>query len=204
MPVACLQGRLHMYEGLDPSDLSSNPACCSVAWAPRSSCLTNAAGGVNPDFGAGSLMVINDHINLTGRTPLMGANDDALGPRFPDMSAVWDTSLAARIHAAARAEQVELCEGVYVGLTGPAYETPAEVRMLRTHRCRRGGHVHGHGGRGRQLGRPVGVRRFAHHECWRRAFLVPLTHAEVLAAADEAGPRLARVIGRFAADLPQA
>ena len=93
--------------------------------------LTNAAGGLNPAYGPGTLMVISDHLNLTGRTPLLGQNADTLGPRFPDMTDVWAPRLRARLHDAGRAEGVELEEGVYAGLIGPAYETPAEVRMLR-------------------------------------------------------------------------
>ena len=94
--------------------------------------LTNAAGGVNPDYGPGTLMVIADHLNLTGRTPLLGRNADGLGQRFPDLTDVWTPALRQRLHAAAAAEGVELAEGVYAGLLGPSYETPAEVRMLRT------------------------------------------------------------------------
>ena len=93
VPVACLQGRLHMYEGLDER-LVVEPALLLGRLGASVLLLTNASGGVNPDFGAGTLMVIGDHINLTGRSPLMGPDDEAIGPRFPDMSEVWDRRLA--------------------------------------------------------------------------------------------------------------
>jgi purine-nucleoside phosphorylase len=166
--------------------------------------LTNASGGVEPAFGAGTLMVMRDHINLTGRNPLTGPNDDALGARFPDMSAVWDAELRERIHAAGRAEDVALAEGVYLGLTGPTYETPAEVRMIRA----LGAHA---------VGMSTVMEAMAANWAGIRVCGVslvtnpgaglsptPLTHAEVVAAADEAGPRLARVIGRFAEGLRDA
>jgi purine-nucleoside phosphorylase len=166
--------------------------------------LTNASGGVNPAFGAGTLMVMRDHINLTGRNPLMGPNDDALGPRFPDMTEVWDEELRGRLHAAGRAADVALDEGVYLGLTGPTYETPAEVRMLRTMGAD-------------AVGMSTVMEAVAANWAGTRVCGVslvtnagaglsptPLTHAEVVEAANEAGPRLARVIGRFAEGLRDA
>jgi purine-nucleoside phosphorylase len=87
--------------------------------------LTNAAGGLDPSFGPGTLMAMSDHINLTGRSPLMGPNADDLGPRFPDLTDAWSPRLRARLHAAAEAESIELRTGIYIGLTGPTYETPA-------------------------------------------------------------------------------
>lgn len=202
VPVACLRGRLHMYEGLSER-LVVEPALLMGRLGAGILLLTNASGGLNPDFGAGTLMVMHDHINLTGRNPLMGPNDDALGPRFPDMSTVWDPDLRTRLHAAGRAEDVELQEGVYVGLTGPTYETPAEVRMLR-------------GLGGDSVGMSTVMEAMVANWAGMRVCGVslvtnagaglsptPLTHAEVVEAANEAGPRLARVIGRFAEDLPR-
>ncbi len=92
--------------------------------------LTNAAGGVNPSYGPGTLMVISDHLNLTGRTPLLGQNADELGPRFADMTDVWTPAHRRPAGSRRRTEGVVLEEGVYAGLPGPSYETPAEVRML--------------------------------------------------------------------------
>ena len=129
--VVMLQGRFHLYEGNDPG-LVVQPVLLFRQLGARIVVLTNAAGGVNPDYGPGTLMVIADHLNLTGRTPLLGRNADGLGQRFPDLTDVWTPALRQRLHAAAAAEGVELAEGVYAGLLGPSYETPAEVRMLRT------------------------------------------------------------------------
>jgi purine-nucleoside phosphorylase len=201
LPVACLRGRLHMYEGLSER-LVVEPALLMARLGAPILLLTNASGGVNPAFAAGTLMVMSDHLNLTGRNPLMGANDDALGPRFPDMSTVWDRELRERLHAAGRAEDVELREGIYAGLTGPTYETPAEVRMLRTL---------GADAVGMSTVMEAMVANWAGVRVCGVSLVTnagaglsatPLSHAEVVAAADEAGPRLARVIGRFAGELP--
>ena len=129
--VACLQGRAHLYEGHE-----LDAATFGVRLLARLGCravlLTNAAGGIDPSFSPGDLMLVSDHLNLTGRNPLLGPNDDALGPRFPDMSAAYDPALRAAARASALAAGVTLREGVYAALLGPTYETPAEVRMLRT------------------------------------------------------------------------
>jgi purine-nucleoside phosphorylase len=200
LPVTCLRGRLHMYEGLSER-LVVEPALLLGRLGAPILLLTNASGGVNPAFGAGTLMVLRDHINLTGRNPLMGPNDDALGPRFPDMTEVWERELRDALHAAGRAEDVALAEGVYLGLTGPTYETPAEVRMIR--------------GLGADaVGMSTVMEAVAANWAGMRVCGVslvtnagaglsptPLTHAEVVEAADQAGPLLARVIGRFAQDL---
>jgi purine-nucleoside phosphorylase len=203
LPVACLAGRLHMYEGLSERLVVEPALLMRRLGAPRL-LLTNASGGVNPEFRAGTLMVIRDHLNLTGRSPLMGPNDDALGPRFPDLTTVWDVELRAALHAAARSEDVVLAEGVYAGLLGPTYETPAEVRML--HRL--GADA---------VGMSTVMEAVAAHWAGMRVCGVslvtnpgaglsptPLTHAEVTAAAAEAGPSLARVVGRFVEALRDA
>jgi purine-nucleoside phosphorylase len=196
VPVVCLRGRLHMYEGLSER-LVVEPALLLGRLGAPVLVLTNAAGGIDPAFGTGSLMVVRDHINLTGRNPLIGPNDEALGPRFPDMTEVWDRELSEALHAAGRAEGVALREGVYLGLTGPTYETPAEVRMIR--------------GLGADaVGMSTVMEAVAAHWAGMRVCGVslvtnpgaglsptPLTHEEVVEAASEAGPRLARVIGRF-------
>ncbi len=128
--VACMQGRVHLYEGHEPERV-----VFGVRLLARLGCkavlLTNAAGGIHPGFSPGDLMLIVDHINLTGRNPLLGANDDALGPRFPDMTEAYDRRLREVARHAARAEGLTLLEGVYLANLGPTYETPAEVRMAR-------------------------------------------------------------------------
>ncbi len=201
-PVVMLQGRFHLYEGNDPG-LVVQPILLFRALGARVVVLTNAAGGLDPAFGPGTLMVVSDHINLTGRTPLLGPNADALGPRFADMTDAWSPRLRAQLHAAARAQDVELAEGIYVGLLGPTYETPAEVRML----ALLGGHAVGMSTvleciAARWVGLEVcGVSLVTNAGAGYTG--EPLTHDEVLAAGAIAGPRLARVIRRFVADLDE-
>src|SRR5471032_1253965 len=109
VPVAMLQGRFHMYEGNDPG-LVVQPVLLMGRLGARTVVLTNAAGGLNPAYGAGTLMVIADHLNLTGRTPLLGPNADEIGPRFPDLTDVYAAAQRDRLHAAARAEGTHLEE----------------------------------------------------------------------------------------------
>jgi purine-nucleoside phosphorylase len=199
--VVMLQGRFHLYEGNDPG-LVVQPVLLFHALGARVVVLTNAAGGLDPSFGPGTLMVMRDHINLTGRNPLMGPNADELGPRFPDMTDAWSPRLRERLHAAGVAEAVDLAEGVYVGLTGPTYETPAEVRML----AGLGGHAVGMSTvleciAARWVGLEVcGVSLVTNAGAGYSG--QPLSHEEVLEAGLEAGPRLARVLRRFVAELP--
>jgi purine-nucleoside phosphorylase len=127
--IAALAGRVHAYEG---HDLATVVFATRVMGrlGVRRIILTNAAGGINTAFASGALMVIDDHINLLGN-PLVGANDDRVGPRFPDMSEVYSRRLREIAAAAARAGGIAIEHGVYVALTGPSYETPAEIRFLR-------------------------------------------------------------------------
>jgi purine-nucleoside phosphorylase len=203
IPVACLQGRLHMYEGLEES-LVVEPVLLMGRLGASTVVLTNAAGGVNPGYGAGTLMLIADHLNLTGRTPLLGPNDDQDGPRFLDLTEAWDPDLRAIIRRTAEATGIALEEGVYAGLLGPSYETPAEVRMLRT------------------LGADaVGMSTVMEAIAARWAGLrvcgvslitnpgaglspTPLTSDEVLEVADRTGPRLAGLIRLSARELAAA
>ena len=199
-PVVMLQGRFHLYEGNDPG-LVVQPVLLFHALGARVVVLTNAAGGLDPSFGPGTLMVMNDHINLTGRTPLFGKNADDLGPRFNDMTDAWSPRLRDRLHAAGQAEGVDLTDGIYVGLTGPSYETPAEVRML----AGLGGHAVGMSTvleciAARWIGLEVcGVSLVTNAGAGYSG--APLTHEEVMESGAVAGPRLARVIRRFVTDL---
>lgn len=199
-PVVMLQGRFHLYEGNDPG-LVVQPVLLFARLGARAVLLTNAAGGLDPTFGPGTLMVIRDHLNLTGRNPLIGPNAEAIGPRFADLTDAWSPRLRARLHAAAAAEGVSLAEGVYVGLVGPNYETPAEVRML----AQLGGDAVG-----MSTVLECVAARWAGLEVAGVSLVTnagagysgePLSHEEVLAAGVEAGPRLARVVRRFVADL---
>ena len=129
-PVMVLAGRVHAYEGWDLADV-----VFAVRTAVTSGCgtiaLTNAAGGVGEHLEPGDLVLITDHLNLTARNPLMGANDSRLGPRFPDMSAVYPDRLRATAKEVGERVDVPLKEGVYAWFLGPSYETPAEVQMAR-------------------------------------------------------------------------
>jgi purine-nucleoside phosphorylase len=129
-PVVVLSGRIHYYEGRPMSDVVF-PARVLARLGIKAIVLTNAAGGVRLSFRPGDLMLIQDHINALGTNPLVGANEDALGPRFPDMSVVYDAKLGKLIQAEAKRLRIPLRRGVYVSLTGPSYETPAEIRMWR-------------------------------------------------------------------------
>jgi purine-nucleoside phosphorylase len=128
--VACMQGRVHLYEGHDPERV-----VFGVRMLARLGCkavlLTNAAGGVHPSLFPGSLMLILDHINMTGRNPLVGPNDESLGARFPDMSRAYDPGLCQAARHAASDVGVSLREGIYQANLGPTYETPAEIRMAK-------------------------------------------------------------------------
>jgi purine-nucleoside phosphorylase len=200
--VVMLQGRFHLYEGNAPG-LVVQPVLLFRRLGAQVLVLTNASGGLDPSFGPGTLMVIRDHLNLTGQNPLIGPNADGIGARFPDMTDAWSTRLQARLHAAGAAEGVQLAEGVYVGLVGPNYETPAEVRMY----AGLGGHAVG-----MSTVMECIAARWAGLEVCGVSLVTnagagytgdPLSHEEVLAAGAEAGPRLARVIRRFIADLAQ-
>ena len=202
-PVVMLQGRFHLYEGNDPG-LVIQPVLLFKQLGARLVVLTNAAGGLDPSFGPGTLMVMRDHINLTGRSPLIGPNADELGPRFPDLTDAWSPRLREALRTAAAAEGVPLEEGIYVGLTGPTYETPAEVRML----AGLGGHAVGMSTvleciAARWVGLEVcGISLVTNAGAGYSG--EPLTHEEVMAAGAVAGPRLAKVIRRFVMDLPAA
>ena len=200
VPVVMLQGRLHLYEGNAPG-LVVQPVLLMGRLGARAVVLTNASGGVNPGYGAGTLMVIADHLNLTGHTPLLGPNADSMGSRFPDLLNAWSPRLRVALRAAARAEDVDLAEGIYAGLVGPMFETPAEVRMLRTL---------GADAVGMSTVLEAIAARWAGIDVCGVSLVTnpgsgytqnPLMHEEVLAAAAVAGPRLAKVIRRFVGDL---
>ncbi len=200
VPIVCLRGRLHMYEGHSALQVAE-PALLMGRLGASTIVLTNAAGGVNPAFAPGTLMVIRDHLNLTGRTPLLGPNDDAVGPRFPDLSDAWDAGLRGRLRAAAGAEGIAVEEGVYACLLGPTYETPAEVRMLRL----LGADAVGMS----TVMEAIAARWYGLRVCGISLVTNPgaglserpLSHEEVLAAAEEAGPRLAAILRRFVRDV---
>lgn len=127
--VLALQGRFHFYEG-NPLDVVTFPVRVLAELKATGIVVTNAAGGVT--HGPGTLMLINDHINFTGQNPLIGENLDAYGPRFPDMTHAYDVAYQATAHEVAKKADIKLADGVYMGFTGPTYETPAEIRFSET------------------------------------------------------------------------
>jgi len=129
--VAALAGRAHVYEGHGLEKVVF-AARVMGRLGVRQIILTNAAGGINTGFSQGALMIIDDHINLMGANPLVGPNDERLGPRFPDMTEVYSTRLRSLADTAAKVRGIEVTHGVYAALHGPSYETPAEIRYLRT------------------------------------------------------------------------
>jgi purine-nucleoside phosphorylase len=132
--VAALNGRAHLYEGV-PADRAVFGVRVLARLGVRTLVVTNAAGAINQGFRPGQLVLISDHVNLLGTSPLVGPNDDTLGPRFPDMSEAYDPDLRARAHEAAAELGIELGEGVYGAWLGPQFETPAEIRFMRAVGC---------------------------------------------------------------------
>jgi len=196
VPVAALQGRFHLYEG-HPAGLVVQPVLLMRRLGARAVLLTNAAGGVDPAFRPGTLMLISDSLNLTGVNPLVGPNDGALGPRFPDMVDAWDSALRVLLRRAADETGIAVEEGVYAQLLGPNFETPAEVRMLRTLGASAVGMstvVEAVAARWMGL-RVAGISLVTNAGAGITG--EPLTHAEVLAAGDADGPRMLTLVRRF-------
>lgn len=198
-PVVALQGRFHLYEGYDASQVVF-PVRALARLGVEAFIVSNAAGGINADFKPGDLMTISDHINLTGTNPLMGSHDDRLGPRFPDMSAAYDPEFRGFLSAAAEKRGMQLKEGVYTVLSGPSYETPAEVRMLRLLGCDACGmSTIPEVVACRQLGvRVLGISLISNHAAGIAA--QPLTHQEVMETAGAVAPQF---VGLIKAVAPQ-
>jgi purine-nucleoside phosphorylase len=131
IPVAAMQGRVHLYEGYSAKQVTF-PMRVLAQLGIRAAILTNAAGGINLQMSQGALMVIRDHINLQAANPLIGDNDERFGPRFPDMTEAYSTAYRRITLEEAARLGVEIFEGVYAAVSGPSYETPAEIRYLRT------------------------------------------------------------------------
>lgn len=128
--VAVMRGRAHLYEGIEADRVASGVRVLGRLGI-RSLVVTNAAGGINPDFRPGLLVLITDHVNLQGASALVGPNDESFGPRFPDMSYAYDSEFRARAREAASRLRIEVGEGVYAAWLGPQFETPAEIRFMR-------------------------------------------------------------------------
>lgn len=193
--ILCLTGRRHLYEGVDSGATVFGIRLMQLL-KTEMVILTNSAGGLSPRLRPGDLMLVNDHINLMFRNPLIGPNDDRLGERFPEMSEPYDRKISSQLHRAARLEQVTLKEGVYVGLAGPTYESRAEVEMLR----RFGADAAGMSTvleaiTAKHAGLPVAAISLITNSHIHSA--EPPTHAEVLQMARQAGDRLLQVLARF-------
>jgi purine-nucleoside phosphorylase len=130
LDVAVMAGRAHLYEGYTPAQVTMGVRVLH-GLGVRSVVFTNAAGGINLSYRQGALVLISDHINLQGSHPLIGPNDDSQGPRFPDMTEAYSLAYRVQAHHVAKQLNIQLDEGVYAALTGPSYETPAEIRYLR-------------------------------------------------------------------------
>jgi purine-nucleoside phosphorylase len=131
LDIAVLAGRAHLYEGYTPAQVTLGIRVLHQLGV-RSVVLTNAAGGIKLSYRQGGLVLISDHINLQGSNPLIGPNDDSAGPRFPDMTEAYSLDYRKKAHQVAQQLNIQLDEGVYAALTGPNYETPAEIHYLRT------------------------------------------------------------------------
>ena len=193
VPVVLMQGRVHYYEGYSRQDVVLPTRLMGMMGAKKI-LLTNAAGGVNTSFHAGDLMLIRDHISVFAPNPLIGANMDELGLRFPDMSHVYDKDLQQIIRETAKENGIYLQEGIYTQLTGPSFESPAEIRMLRTLGCD-------------AVGMSTVVEAIAANHMGMRICGIscisnlaagmtdqPLNHEEVQEAADMAAPRFKKLV----------
>jgi xanthosine phosphorylase len=198
VPVAVLQGRAHLYEGGDPQALRTPVRALRAAGASIL-VLTNAAGSLRPSMGAGSLMAITDHINMTGVNVLTGPNDDTVGPRFPSLRDAYDPELRATLRAAGEEVRVDLDEGVYLAVPGPSFETPAEIGAFQ----KLGADA---------VGMSTVQETIVARHCGLRVAAVsvitnlaegmsdePLSHEQTLAAAESAAGDLARLLLQFIA-----
>lgn len=193
IPVVCMKGRVHYYEGYPISDVVLPTRLMKLLGA-KILFLTNASGGLNSSFKAGDFMMLTDHISCFAPNPLIGQNIDELGTRFPDMTHVYDEALRKIIEEVASKEGIDLKKGVYAQLTGPSFESPAEIRMLRTLGVD-------------AVGMSTVVEAIAANHmgmkicgiscvCNLAAGMTdnPLTHDEVQAAANEAAPKFKKLL----------
>jgi xanthosine phosphorylase len=197
VPLLIMQGRIHYYEGHPMALLASYVRAAHLLGATKL-VVTNAAGAVSPDLKPGTIMLVTDHINLMFTNPLIGPNADEFGPRFPSMVGAYTLALRELAHEVAAEQDVELAEGVYAALSGPTYETPAEVRMLRT----LGADAVGMSTVPEVIAAAhAGMQVLGFSIITNMAAGVGDDHGSVLAASAAAAPRLARVVAGVLARL---
>lgn len=194
--VVAMQGRFHFYEGYDMKEVTF-PIRIMKELGINLLILSNAAGGMNPNFKVGDIMIINDHINMMPTNPLMGPNIDELGPRFPDMSEPYDLSLVKKMKEIAAKEDIKIHEGVYVGVSGPCFETPSEYRAFR---------IIGGDAIGMSTVPEVIAARHGEIKCFGCSVITDMgggeiaekvSHEEVLEAASKAEPILTKLFKLF-------
>ncbi len=193
VPIVCMKGRVHYYEGYEVSDVVL-PIRLMIKLGIKTLFLTNAAGGLKDGMSAGDLMLITDHISVFAPNPLIGPNDSEIGPRFPDMTEVYNVKIRERILELAYENDIHLETGVYCQLTGPTYETPAEIRMLKTLGVDAVGMS--------TVVEAIAARHMGVNVCGISCICNlaagisknPLSHTEVQAAADQAAPRFTRLV----------
>ncbi|MFC4078164.1 purine-nucleoside phosphorylase [Salinithrix halophila] len=198
--VVAMQGRFHFYEGYDQQEVVF-PVYVMKALGVKTLIATNACGGMNADFRAGDLMLIEDHLNMTGANPLIGPNDSRLGVRFPDMSEAYDRELITLAHRVAEEQGIQLRQGVYAGISGPAYLTPAELIMLR----KLGGDTIGMSTVPEVIAaRHAGIRVLGISCITDMAIgeeLEPLTHEQVVEVANRTRPRFIQLVKGILAEV---
>ena len=191
--VLVFNGRFHYYEGY-PMDVVTYPQRILPGLGVKTIILSNAAGGMNPTFKVGDIMLIRDHINLFGNNPLIGPNDDELGPRFPNMSEVYSHRLLKLAHQTGEKRNIHLQEGVYLGVTGPCFETPSEYKMF---------HIMGADAVGMSTVPEAIMARYLGLEVFALSVITDLgvvgkvmeaSHEEVLEAAAKTGPKVVDLI----------
>jgi purine-nucleoside phosphorylase len=198
--IVAMQGRFHYYEGYGMEQVTF-PVRVMKMMGIETLIVSNASGGLNPDFKVGDIMVIDDHINMFGTNPLIGKNMDNLGPRFPDMSQTYDKELIDKAFEIANTKGIHLKKGVYVGTTGPTFETPAEYKMFR---------ILGGDAVGMSTVPEVIVARHMNMRCFGVSIItdsgvpgeiVEVSHEEVQEVAAHAQPKMTYIIKELAASL---
>jgi purine-nucleoside phosphorylase len=200
VPVMAMQGRFHYYEGYTMQQVTF-PVRVMKAMGINTLIVSNASGGLNPDFKVGDIMIINDHINMFGTNPLLGKNINELGPRFPDMSEPYNKKLIEKAIEIATQNNIDIKQGVYIGTSGPTFETPAEYKFFRTI---------GGDAVGMSTVPEVIVARHMDMTCFGISIItdsgvpgqiVEITHAEVQQVAAAAEPKMTKIIAELVMDL---